>query len=239
MRRTVIWFSCGAASSVAAYLSLKETPEADLVYCDTGSEHKDNVRFLRDVEKWLKKDILILRSQEYKDHFDVIRKTRYVNGPSGSRCTVELKKRLRFAFQRADDIQIFGYTCEEKSRADRFRRSFPEVQSEFPLIDKNFTKERCLGFIKEIGIEIPKMYRLGFNNNNCIGCVKGGAGYWNRIRKSFPEKFNEMAKIERSIGRSCIKGKFLDELDPNSGRHKEPLISCDFVCQSEIEEARQ
>ena len=25
-----------------------------------------------------------------------------------------------------------------------------------------------------MGIEIPVMYRLGYNNNNCVGCVKGG-----------------------------------------------------------------
>ena len=31
------------------------------------------------------------------------------------------------------------------------------------------------------------MYDLGYPNNNCIGCIKGGMGYWNRIRKDFPD----------------------------------------------------
>ena len=35
----------------------------------------------------------------------------------------------------------------------------------------------------------PLMYDLGYPNNNCIGCVKGGMGYWNHIRKDFPEVF--------------------------------------------------
>jgi hypothetical protein len=50
------------------------------------------------------------------------------------------------------------------------------------------------------GIEIPAMYKMGYNNNNCIGCVKGGMGYWNKIRKDFPEVFNRMAVIEREVG---------------------------------------
>ena len=231
--RTVIWFSCGAASAVSAYLTLKHTPDAVLAYCDTGGEHPDNMRFLQDVQRWLKKEVIILRNGKYKDHFDVIRKTRYVNGAKGARCTVELKKVLRFEFQRADDIQVFGYTCDEQDRADRFLKSFPEVDAKFPLIEKNFTKEMCLGFIERQGIELPAMYKLGFNNNNCIGCVKGGAGYWNRIRIMFPDRFKQMAELERELEHSCIKGKFLDELDPNEGRHTEPKISCDFVCQSE------
>ena len=234
MKRTVIWFSCGAASAVSAYLTLKTTPDAVLAYCDTGGEHTDNMRFLQDVQRWLNKEVIILRNGKYQDHFDVIRKTRYVNGVKGARCTVELKKVLRFEFQRADDIQVFGYTCDEQDRADRFLKSFPEVDAKFPLIEKSFTKEMCLGFIREVGIKLPSMYELGFNNNNCIGCVKGGAGYWNRIRNTFPDKFKQMAELEREVGHSCVKGKFLDELSPEEGRHKEPKISCDFVCQSEI-----
>ncbi|MHC3124971.1 hypothetical protein NL42_15075, partial [Acinetobacter sp. GN11] len=79
------------------------------------------------------------------------------------------------------------------------------------------------------------MYKLGYLNNNCIGCVKGGAGYWNKIRKDFPEVFNRMAKVERDIGHSILKNDdgpvFLDELKPNVGRYKdEPDIDCSFSC---------
>lgn len=184
--RTVIWFSCGAASAVASYLTLRENPNAVMAYCDTGGEHPDNIRFLRDVQKWLDHEIIILKNGKYQDHFDVIRQTKYVNGAGGARCTVELKKVLRFEFQRADDIQIFGYTCDEQDRAFRFLSSFPEVNAQFPLIAKNFTKEMCLGFIQESGIELPAMYKMGFNNNNCIGCVKGGADIGTIFAKHSP-----------------------------------------------------
>lgn len=231
--RTIAWFSCGAASAVSAYL----VPESQLVYCDTGGEHQDNARFLSDVEKWLGRKVTILKNQKYSDHMDVVQKTRYVNGPEGARCTAELKKKLRFQFQEPDDIQIFGYTVEERDRAKRFCEAFPEVDARFPLIEQNITKENCLGLIQKVGIAIPAMYLLGFNNNNCIGCVKGGMGYWNHVRKHFPESFARMAIIEREVGNSCIKGTFLDELNPERGHPlKDPIISCDFVCQSVLKD---
>lgn len=75
------------------------------------------------------------------------------------------------------------------------------------------------------------MYDMGYNNNNCIGCVKGGMGYWNKIRKDFPEVFAARAKLERDIGHSCINGVFLDELDPNRGRmSKEIMQDCGIMC---------
>ena len=41
--------------------------------------------------------------------------------------------------------------------------------------------------IERAGLRLPEMYRLGYANANCVGCVKGGAGYWNKIRRDFPE----------------------------------------------------
>lgn len=73
---------------------------------------------------------------------------------------------------------------------------------------------------------------MGYSNNNCIGCVKGGKGYWNKIRVDFPEVFASRAKLERDIGHSCIKGTFLDELDPNAGKMSEEIMDdCGIFCE--------
>ena len=67
---------------------------------------------------------------------------------------------------------------------------------------------------------------------NCVGCVKGGMGYWNKIRVDFPEVFAARAKLEREVGASCIKGVFLDELDPERGRHGGPICDdCGIQCE--------
>ena len=79
------------------------------------------------------------------------------------------------------------------------------------------------------------MYELGFHNNNCIMCVKGGKGYANHIRKHFPDYFNRMAKLERVVGATCIKGQYLDELNPKAGIHKPPITpNCGTFCEIEF-----
>ena len=237
MIRTVVWFSCGAASAVASKYAIKKYKNCEIVYCDTGGEHPSNKQFLEDCENWIGKKITILKNEKYEDHFDVFEKTKYLQGIKGARCTTELKKKMRLKHQRPDDIHIFGYTLEEKGRAEKFENHNPEFFVDWILIENQISKDNCLGIIWKSGIKMPKMYDLGYNHNNCIGCVKGGMGYWNKIRKDFPEHYNKMAKIERKIKHSIFRNKetneriWLDEMSEDAGNFKtEPPISCDLSC---------
>lgn len=240
MSRAVVWFSCGAASAIASKLAIKKYSNCEIVYCDTGGEHESNKKFLKDIEKWIGKKITILKNENYKDHFDVFQQKKFFVKVGFAYCTVELKKKLRLDYQLADDIHIFGYTLEEKKRVERFNQNNPEIYTDWILIEREISKEDCLGILWQSGIELPKMYDLGYNHNNCIGCVKGGIGYWNKIKKDFPNHFKKMGKLEREIGNSILKhrsgedmGKplFLDKLEDNMGRYEEePAISCSLSC---------
>lgn len=69
----------------------------------------------------------------------------------------------------------------------------------------------------------------------------GGKGYWNKIRKDFPEVFEDRAKMEREIGNTIIKGVngpiFLDELDPNAGRMSDEIMEdCSLFCSIAIQD---
>lgn len=237
MTRTLVWFSAGAASAVAAKLALQRCGNVVIAYTDPGSEHVDNERFIADCERWFGRTVERLKSEKYADTWQVWRERRYLNGPAGALCTTELKKRQRFDFQQPDDVQVFGYTVEERDRAERFRENNPDVSLWCPLIDEGLRKSDCLAIVERAGIELPAMYRLGYANNNCIGCVKGGKGYWNKIRRDFPETFTRMAVLEREIGRSCINGQFLDDLDPTVGRYAdEPNLECSLLCAATSDE---
>lgn len=242
-RRVVCWFSCGATSAVATHLALSDFADHEdvrVVYIDTRSEHEDNRRFLADCEAWLGHSIEIIGSSEYRDIWDVFERTRWLVGPAGARCTVELKKRMRFQYERPDDIQVFGFDHNERERAERFRLTTPEVDLRTPLIDRRLSKRDCFRILTEAGVQLPAMYRLGYDNANCIGCVKGGQGYWNRIRRDFPAVFNRMANLEREIGAAICKSYardgirkavYLDELHPDAGK-AEPAesIVCGLDC---------
>ncbi len=72
--RTASWFSCGAASAVATKLT---SPDV-IAYCETGSEHPDNRRFLIDCEKWFGKEVTILQNPDFRDTWDVWEKRKYI-----------------------------------------------------------------------------------------------------------------------------------------------------------------
>ena len=139
--RTIVWFSCGAASAVAAKL----TPEAMPVYCETGAEHPDNERFMNDCSRWLGREITKLKSSDYSDTWDVWEKTRWLAGINGARCTTELKVGPRLEFQKPDDIHVFGYTADSSDveRAKRLQDNYPEMSLRFPLIERGLQKEAC------------------------------------------------------------------------------------------------
>ena len=163
----------------------------------------------------------------------------------GAPCTGAMKRIPSDKVWQIGDVEIFGYTADESSRLERFREQNNERLIECPLIDRCLTKEDCFGILDREGIRLPDMYKLGFRNNNCLGCVKArdSIDYWKRIRKFFPEKFERMAGIERNIGhtinRERVNGErvpiFLDEIpegDPNP-KAADPNIQCGLFCMAE------
>lgn len=239
--QVVNWFSAGITSAVAGKMAINKYGSENVanVYFEIASAHPDNDRFIADCEKWYGQEIHRRRGK-YDDQFDVIGQTRYLNGPSGARCTTELKRFVRVSAVEEfnPDIQVYGfhYSKPEINRAVRAQQQIPDTTLYFPLIEAEMTKDIAAQLLLDNGIGLPAMYLLGFANNNCIGCVKGGKGYWNLIRKTFPEVFDRMARLEREIGRTCVSNPhvFLDELDPERGNSpKQVAPSCDSSCELE------
>ena len=61
--------------------------------------------------------------------------------------------------------------------------SMPEFEHEYPLTEMNLSKQDAHAILDRLGIKRPTMYDLVYQNNNCIGCVKGGM--WNEQNKIF------------------------------------------------------
>jgi hypothetical protein len=247
MSRIVCWFSCGAASAVATKLAITENAgrlPLVVAYTEVVNEHPDNKRFLSECREWFGQDIQVLRNEVYGgDIMRVFRKKRFIVGPQGAPCSRELKRWVRVLFEQEDDIQVFGFTSDERHRAERFASNNAYLTLKTPLIERDLNKSDCQSILWAAGIKRPAMYDLGFRNNNCVGCVKGGMGYWNRIRVHFPDRFAEMARLEREIGASINHTDsgpvYLDELDPARGIHEEePDIECGVFCQLAIDEIK-
>ena len=243
--RIISWFSCGAASAVATKLAIAESKSpVEIVYCHVREEHSDNMRFKNDCEKWFGQEIKVIRNEKYNGSiYEVFEKTKYLVGIAGAPCTRLLKKEMRKAYERPGDRQVFGYTVEEQDRVDRFIDANNDVDLWSILIEKGLTKQDCLAILQRANIELPEMYKLGYQNNNCIGCVKGGAGYWNKIRVDFPEQFNRMAAMEKKIGAKILKigdeRIWLENLPKDVGDYpKEQAIECGIFCHMAEEDIK-
>lgn len=237
--RILVWFSCGAPSAVAGKLAIQQYGRecVHIVNCDTkSSEHPDNRRFFKDVEGWLGQEIIEIRSEKYKDVDEVFEKVRYMSGVRGARCTTELKKIPRLQFANPDDWHVFGMTFDERDRVREFSFRNPDLKLKWILIEHGMRRSDCISEISRAGIKLPHMYELGFDNNNCPGCVKASSPwYWDMIRTHFPEVFSRRCAQSREIGCRLVEIRhheriFLDELPPGPFPKRGERISCGPDC---------
>jgi hypothetical protein len=238
-----VWFSCGAASAVAAKKTIEkyaQTHNVIIVNNPVVNEHPDNERFLKDCEVWFGQKIIKAINKDFPscDIRDVFDKRKYISGVAGAPCTSLLKKEARYQFEKNNHIDwhVLGFTFDEKSRSDKFIKF--ERENLIPiLIDLELTKGHCFDIILDAGIELPEIYKLGFPNANCIGCVKSQSPtYWNLVRDKFPEVYEERVEQSRRIGAKLVKLKgkriFLDELKTTDKGGKIKSWECGIFCDT-------
>ena len=233
-----VWFSCGAASAVAAKKTIEKygkTHHIRVINNPVKEEDYDNRRFLRDVSKWLGVRVEFAINDKYPscsaEH--VWQTRRFMSSPYGAPCTLELKKEARRQWESRNYAEhyVLGFTADEKRRHDSFVLSERDLLP--VLIDAGITKRDCYTILKKAGIRLPNIYSMGYPNANCIGCVKASSPtYWNHVRKEHPEIFEKRATQSAEYGAKLVRVKgeriLLKDLDPKAkGR---PLKNMDFEC---------
>ena len=205
----ICWWSGGITSAVACRLSVDffGIDRCRFVMIDTKNEHEDTYRFKNDCATWYGKEIEVITEigGDYQSIQEVWRKHKSLNVATGAICSTKLKRRVREKWQKDVDFthQVFGFEFDKKefNRARSLSMNHPDVKPIYPLLMMGYDKERCIEIVEQAGIEVPIMYQMGFRNNNCFatGCVQGGIGYWQKMKRDFPEKFNKMAEIEHEL----------------------------------------
>lgn len=243
METIAVWFSCGAASAVAAKKTIEkygDTHNILIINHPVDEEDADNRRFLGDVANWLGVEIITQTNSEAgtTSAVDIWDKRRYMSGTKGAPCTMLLKKGARYEFEDKNKVHwhVLGFTYDEIKRHEKFVRG--ERENVLPvLIDEKITKDDCYRIIEDAGILLPITYRLGYPNANCIGCVKATSPtYWNHVRKVHPEVFQQRAEQSRQIGARLVRYKnkriFLDELPPDAKGRKMKSYECGIFCDT-------
>ena len=256
----ICWWSGGITSAVACNLAIDiyGLDNCRFIFIDTYNESSDTYRFKADCERWYKKEIETITGigGEYSSIKDVWYKHKSLNVASGAICSSELKRKVREKWQKDNeyDYQVFGFDIDEPKRAKSLKMNHSKARPVFPLMMYGLSKEDCIEIVEDTNIEIPKMYKEGFRNNNCMGtgCIQGGIGYWQKIQRMYPKKFNAMAIVEHEL--TDLKGQpvtmlkdqskngglvflkphpdypSLKDISVMKGREPEPLTECNGFC---------
>jgi len=203
----VCWWSGGITSAVACRIAIDlfGLDSCRMVMIDTRNEDDDTYRFKKDCEQWYGKEIEVIASDVYPTIEEVWHRFNSLNVATGAICSTHMKRLVRERWQKTNDYdyQVFWFEFEKKefNRALSMKLNHPNSKAIFPLIMMGYDKNACMEIVKDAGIEIPMMYQLGFNNNNCFktGCVQGGIGYWKKMKVDFPDKFEKMADLEHEL----------------------------------------
>ena len=252
------WWSGGITSAVACKLAidLYGKDNCRIIFIDTKNEDEDTYRFMEDCSKWYELPIETITSDKHKSVQDVWLKYKALNNASGAVCSSEMKRQVREKWQKENTWvhQVFGFELDEAKRAKGMVLNHSKTKPIFPLMMYGLRKKDCIEIVEKAGIEPPNMYKLGFLNNNCFktGCVQGGIGYWQKMKRDFPDKFNTMAEMEHRITND--KGKPVTMLKDQSkggglvflkhhpdypnikdismmkGREPKPLMECNGFC---------
>lgn len=94
---------------------------------------------------------------------------------------------------------LLGLDWAEQHRMERPKQKYEEIPGvtvDYPLMWKPYDFD-IFKTIRDWGIEIPRMYQMGFPHNNCGGrCFRQGINEWLRLRVYFPERFEQVREWE-------------------------------------------
>lgn len=261
----IAWWSGGVTSAVTCWLCIQwfGVENVRVIFIDTFNESDDTYRFKKECENWYGCSIETIYSLKFKSIREVWFTYLSLNVATGAICSYHLKKLVREEFQKTNNFsyQAFGFDVSEINRAKGMKLNNPSANPFFPLINELLSKIDCIKIIEKandlfLQIQLPETYKKGYLNNNCdkTGCVQGGIGYWQKIQRDEPLKFDAMALVEHEL--TDQKGEPVTMLKdqgkngglvflkphPNypkikdismmKGREPKPLIDCNGFCGS-------
>lgn len=199
-RKVIAMYSGGVCSHLAAKRAVSKygRDSVTLLFSDTGIEDEDLYRFIREGAEMLGARLVTVSSGETFD--DMIRRNRALPSNRMAFCSRELKTEpaKRWVKENGGELIVLGLDWTEPHR---MRQDWYGVPVWYPMGEPPYlTKTQMFDEVEADGIRIPRLYRMGFQHNNCGGgCVRGGLKAWAHLSKMLPEKFEEWAKREELI----------------------------------------
>lgn len=216
----IVMYSGGIGSYCAAKRVIKQHGKQNviLLFTDTLIEDEDLYRFLEETSVFLGSELV--KIADGRTPFDIYMQERFLGNARIASCSKILKRRtsykwLKSNFKNKNEIKIYlGIDWTEQHRFDDGKGSGSKYHFQkkgyeafAPMCDAPYlTKRDMMKECQDDGIELPRLYKLGFAHNNCGGwCCRAGQGHFINVLKKIPEKFMQFEEFERKFNLKFAK----------------------------------
>jgi hypothetical protein len=128
--------------------------------------------------------------------WQVFEDNRYMANSRIDPCSRELKREMARKWvekrYKPDEVTIYiGIDWTEYHRTVAIKRYWEPYNVEFPMCEQPFmSKNDMCKWAESLGVERPRLYKMGFAHNNCGGfCVKAGLAQFYQLLKTMPERY--------------------------------------------------
>jgi 3'-phosphoadenosine 5'-phosphosulfate sulfotransferase (PAPS reductase)/FAD synthetase len=194
MKKYIVSYSGGIGSFVTAHRLKSFVPNdnIELVFCDTLIEDEDLYRFLNQSAKSLGLTLICLA--DGRNPWEVFRDVKLQGNSRIAPCSKILKRIQMDKYLSSLSYEfclVLGIDYTESERLERAKKNNNKYEVIAPLCDEPFLSyQDKLNILKEYGLELPRLYKMGFPHNNCGGfCVRAGLAQFRLLKKMFPERF--------------------------------------------------
>lgn len=209
--KAVVQFSGGVGSWGAAGRTIERfgADNVTLLFADTQIEDDDLYRFLDEATADL--GVPLTRLADGRNPWEVFRDVKFIGNTRIDPCSRVLKRDLLRDWidehcDPADTLVVLGIDWTEEHRLHRAAPRWEPFELWAPLCDEPYIdKVDLIDELRSKGINVPRLYEMGFPHNNCGGfCVKAGQAQFAKLLDLMPERYlrheQEEARTIAQIG---------------------------------------
>lgn len=189
-----------------------------LLFADTMMEDEDLYRFNVEASAFL--GVPITRIADGRTPWQVFFAEGMMGNSRVDLCSRILKRELLDRWHRENCLELactsyIGIDWTESHRLDRLRLRRPGWKIEAPMTEPElWDKQRMFCELTKIGIEPPRLYKMGFPHNNCGGfCIKAGQAHFAHLLRVMPERYayheaqEQKFVTEKAWGQGILKDR--------------------------------
>lgn len=199
-------FSGGIGSYMAAKRVVEDVGKENviLLFSDTKTEDEDLYRFINDTKNKL--DVELITVADGRDIWQVAKDVKYLPNSRIAQCSHVLKQKvsrkwIKNNYGLDECILYLGIDWTEKHRTVNIQKNWYPYNVMFPMCNAPYLdRSEMLEELKKDGIEVPRLYELGFSHNNCGGfCFRAGIGHFKNLLDKMPERYKYHEEMEQEL----------------------------------------